>query len=506
MINGWLSRMVALAAAGLVAACGGGSPGGDDSGGGGATTTYSMSVSVQRAGSTTTQISSTETVQAVARVTTNGGDPVEGVVVTFGESGAALLRFAPVSKTALTGADGRATLDISAIDADSTGATSVTAAATVSGAAVSNSRAISITAGSTGSTPTPAAINFVGTAPSGVAIVVKGAGGNGRSESAILTFRVVDASNAPINGARIIFGFQGTANGGATISPTSALSNSSGLVTTTVSSGTEPASIVVTATADVAPNVTSQSDTLIVSNSIPIAEGFEIVADTYNLDGRTTGDSTTITAFVRDEFGNPVPDGVAVNFQTDYGVIASSTLGGCTTVNGECEVIFRVQDPRGDGVATVIGTVSDGSNTFVEQLQINMAGATSSSYVALESASDTPVTALTMTSCKQSFELRLADGSTPERAPAAGTAIAVGFTSTGLAVTVGSGTPVLDQLAADFPPVIFGIELDMSAAGASPACNASGGSTSNTAFFRLNYTTPDGVTFSQRIDVTYPTN
>jgi hypothetical protein len=501
--NRWLA--VAMMST-LVGACGGGSAGSSGGGTGGGAATYSVSVSVQRAGSSTTQISSTETVQAVARVTSSSGDPVEGVVVTFGETGATLLSFAPVSKTALSGSDGRASVDISAATSDSTGATNVTATASVAGVTVTSSRAISITAGGGGGTvAVPAAINFVGASPSGVAIVVEGAGGNGRSESAILTFRIVDANNAPINGTVVNFSINPT-NGGATIEPTSATSNSDGQVTTTVSSGAQPASIVVTATSAVDSAVTVQSDTLIVSNSIPVAEGFEIVAAKYNLDGRTTGDSTTITAYVRDEFGNPVPDGVAVNFQTDYGVIASSTLGGCTTVNGQCEVEFRVQDPRGTGVATVIATVSDGTNTFVEQLIINMAGATSSSYIALNPANETPVTTLTLTSCKQAFELLLGDGSSPARAPAAGTTIAVGFTSTGLGVTVESGTPVLDQLAIDFPPVTFGIEVDLTSADVAPACNAAGPNTSTVAFFRLNYETANGVNFTQRIDLVYPTN
>ena len=47
-----------------------------------------------------------------------------------------------------------------------------------------------------------------------------------------------------------------------------------------------------------------------------------------------------------DAFGNPVADGTPVVFQTNLGSIGSSSMGGCTLVNGGCEVDFRTQHPR----------------------------------------------------------------------------------------------------------------------------------------------------------------
>ena len=380
--------------------------------------------------------------------------------------------------------------------------------ATVGAVAIAASKSIQITAGalSGGAPPTPAAINFIGSNPSGTAIVIKGTGGTGRSESAILSFRVVDLSNAPINGVSVAFSIN-TNNGGATISPATATSNSDGLVSTTVSSGTDPASIVVQAKAGTSPVITSQSDTLIVSNSVPFEGGFEIVAEKYNLDGRKTGDSTRITAYVRDKFGNPVPDGVAVNFVTDYGAVASSTLGGCTTINGVCTVIFRVQDPRplADGIATVKATlrVGDGSTVITPQtLQINMAGASGSSYLVLDPVTLAPLTKLQLTSCKQSFELLLSDGS--GHAPAAGTTISTPFTSTGVVVTIKNGSPVLDQLAANFPPMILGIEVDLTSTELAPLCKAGGVAAISPDFFRFGFTTPGNLLFTQRIDLAFP--
>ena len=508
----WVGTWVAAV---FIAGCGGGGgsagtsnfgSGSGSSGGGGSagtTASYTMSVDVQRAAVSTSQISSTETVQAVATVTGSNGSAVEGVVVSYSQAAGSLLKFAPLAATALTNASGKATLDLSAASAANTGATTVLATAAVGSVAVAGSKSIEITAGipSSGGSPTPAAINFIGSVPESTAIVIKGAGGNGRSESAILTFRIVDASNAPINAAIVNFVMNDSVISGAKIVPAKATSNSDGLVSVTVASGTLPTSIVVTATSEDVSAVTSQSDSLLVSNSVPVSGGFEIVAETYNLDGRKTGDATTISAYVVDQFGNPVPDGVAVSFQTDFGAVASSTLGGCATVNGICTVDFRVQDPRGLGIATVVASVRVGTGEVLDQnLEINMAGATGTPYLALN-LDETDLTNLTLTSCKQSFELLMSDGN--GNSTSAGTTIEAPFASTGVTATVKTGSPVLDQLAAGFPPTLFGIELDLTSATLAPACNAAGGST-GTAFFRLKFTSSGGIAFTQRVGITYP--
>lgn len=513
ILKGWL---VVLAGAALVACGGGGGSAGTSpfgsgggvpiggSGGVGGTASASISVDVQRAAVSVTEVSSTETVQAIATVLAPDGSAIQGVVVSFGEEASSLLAFAPSSKTALTDANGKAVIDVKAASSTNTGATTVSASAAVGTATVKGSKSIQIAAGSGsgGTVATPAAINFVGSSPSGTAIVIKGTGGNGRSESAILTFRVVDASNTPINLVTVNFAIN-SSNGGATLLQATTKTNSDGLAAVTVSSGSSPATIVVTATVP-GTLVSAQSDTLIVSNSIPIGIGFEIAATTYNLDGRLTGDSTTISAYVRDQFGNPVPDGVAVNFTTDFGVVASSTLGGCTTVNGTCTVTFRVQNPRPatDGIATVTATIRVGQSTqLVQRLRINMAAASGSTYLALkpDGSSAGP---LNLTSCKQTFELRLSDGS--GHAPAAGTTIKATLVSSGLVVAVKSGSPVLDQIDSKFSPVPFGLEVDASATTLLPRCNPAG-TLQPGGFVLLEYSTSGGITFApQRIDISYP--
>lgn len=507
----WIKTLAAgLFAGALLASCGGGGgdPGTcvlcppDGDGGGDTTTTYVVRVDVQRAGASITTMASTETVQAVARVVDDSGNAIEGALVTFSESGASLLKFAPSSGTALTDSDGYATLDVSAIATDSAGATTVGAAASLGGQSYTATKSISLTAGGV-EIAEPSALNFVSVVPADKAIVIKGAGGSGRSESATLTFRVVDASNAPIKGVTVDFVVNPEDK--VTLNIPSAVSDSNGLVTTTVHSGTQPTSVVVVASATTSDGtvVSGQSDTLVVSNGVVMPGGFEIVAEKYNLDGAVTGDSTTVTAFVRDENGNPVPDGVAVSFVTDFGGIGSSDKGACLTDNGQCTVDFRVQEPRGSGIATVTASVNVGDDSVLsDSIPINMAGGSGGSFVAANTATSAPLTVLDLgSSCKKTFELVLRDSDTGA-AVTAGTVISVLAKSSDITAAVTSGTPVNDSL--DLSPTGFTVEVNATSTSLVPLCNALGTPHLQDLFVTLQYRTPKGIVYSQRFDLVYP--
>jgi hypothetical protein len=472
---------------------------------------YVISIDVARTGVSVSQISASETTRASAVVRDKTGNAVPGVVVKFAEVGGPLLRFAPAIGTALTDTSGVAAVDLTGIAADVTGATSVSASTTILTTAVSANKAIQVVAGASNPTAVtfPASLNFLGSTPAVVAIVIRGAGGTGRSETAILRFKAVDLSGAPVKDAQVSFALNAD-SGGAAIAPLQVTTNADGIATTTVSSGTRPASIVVraSATGSAGTTVTSQSDTLIVSNGVPFAGGFEIVAAKYNLDGKFTGDNTTITAFVRDQFGNPVPDGVAVSFDTNYGVVASSTVGGCVTANGRCSVRFSVQNPRGDGLAAVVGQLRLGTQTtLTNSININMdASGDFDSYFAFRDPGgppldETPSNSIRLVNCKETVELFVGDSVARRRSPAAGTSISSGVTPSGAAVTVSSGSPASDSLS--FQPVSFSLAFDLSSADLSPRCANSGGSRA-TKSMTLVFRTPNDYTFAQRFSFTYP--
>jgi hypothetical protein len=486
---------------------GGGTTTGGTSGTGGVTTTpgdtqtsTAGSIVLQiksAAGADTTTIGGTEQARAVATVTGPTGAPIPGVIVVFSQADANLLAISPGSGTALTDAGGQASVDLKAADSTKTGAVTVAAQVLINGATLAAKKAIQITASSsTGVPEVPVSMLFLDANPT--TIVIKGAGGAGRSESSTLRFKVVNGSNTPIKGAVVNFSIS---NPGVTLNITQATSDAEGVVITTITSGTTPTSVVVTATAAANTTVTVPSSALSVSNGLPFAAGFEIVAAKYNIDGGTTGTTTTVSAFLRDLNGNLVPDGTVVSFTTDNGAIGTSSAGSCSTINGTCVVPFRVQEPRGSGVATVRATVFLPGDpvALADSLQINMAN--SAGARALSSLSPATVaTVITLGgTCKDTFTLYAADPA--NRALAAGSTIAAEAAGKGVTVSVASGSPVDDSLDAAFTPTSFRLVVD--AGGALPACNALSATLESTTF-DLVFKSPNGVTSRVPVQIVYP--
>ena len=216
----FLKYLSAGALAVALVACGGGGGSAGSTGGGtggspgpGSTppaAVASMTMDVlSGAGTSTTSISAIEISKVSITLKDAAGSPVSGAVVTFGETGAGMLTIAPVSKTALTDASGVASVEIRAVTGSSVGATTVGASATVAKEVVAAEKAISITSAPTGGGTDPLALanalNFLDVNPADKSIVLAGAGGNGRSESATLRFRVVDKNNTPVKGATVTF-------------------------------------------------------------------------------------------------------------------------------------------------------------------------------------------------------------------------------------------------------------------------------------------------------------
>lgn len=442
----------------------------------------------------TTQIGSNEQGHAVATVTNASGSPVEGVIVVFTQADAQLVTFAPEAGTSLTGPNGQATIDFKATDATKTGAVSVVAQVLLGTATLSAKKGVQIT-GSSLVAEVPTSMLFLDASPT--SIVIKGAGGGGRSESSTLRFKVVNASNAPIKGAVVNFS---VSSPNVTLNIPQATSDAEGVVVTTVTSGTQPTSVVVTATAAANSSATVPSSQLSVSNGLTVAGGLEVVAEKHNLDGNFTGDTTRVSAFMRDANGNLVPDGTIASFTTDFGAVGSSSSGSCASVNGTCSVQFRVQEPRGTGVATVRGTVQLPGNAtpLADDVQIHMAA--SGGARALSALPATVATKLSLGAgtCKDTFTLFAAGGD--NLALASGATIAAGPGGKAVNVSVVSGSPVADSLSAGFTPTTFRVSIDTTAA--SPAC-APTGATLQTTTFELQFTSPNGITSRQPLQIEY---
>lgn len=210
--------------------------------------------------------------------------------------------------------------------------TDVVTAALMTGALASNT--LTVTAPSIGS------LQFVSALPT--TITLKGTGGLGMQETSILTFKLVDTGGNPLSGKTVEFRLNTTV-GGITLSAPSSISGADGSVVVTVSAGTAPTPVRVTAST-VSPVLTTQSDQLTITSGIPSQAGFSLSASVHNIEGwRYDGETTTITARLADHFGNPVPAGTAVTFISEGG----SVQGSCTTnATGACSVTMTSQNFR----------------------------------------------------------------------------------------------------------------------------------------------------------------
>ena len=211
------------------------------------------------------------------------------------------------------------------------------------------------------------AITFVGSNLNGSSIVLKGSGGLGRSESAQLTFKVVDQHNTGLAGVDVTFKAT-TTTGGLTVSPVKATTDAQGNVSTVVSSGTIPTPVRVVAEATRGGStISGLSDTLTISTGLPIQRSMSMTPSSHNIEGWTFDNETsTVTVLMADQYGNPVSDGTAINFVTEGGAIGSAQQGACTTVGGGCSVTFRSQEFRpANGRVTVLA-YAQGIEDFID--------------------------------------------------------------------------------------------------------------------------------------------
>lgn len=210
-------------------------------------------------------------------------------------------------------------------------------------------------------------VKFVGSNLSGTSIVLKGSGGVGRAEAAQLTFKVVDQHNVGLAGVDVTFKAT-TTTGGLTVTPAKGTTDASGNVTTTVSSGSIPTPVRVIAEATRGGiSISGMSDTLTVSTGLPIQRFMSLSASSLNIEGLSYDNTKSrVTALLADQYGNPVSDGVVVNFVTEGGAIASSLQGACVTVNGECSVDLRSQDFRPVNGRVTIMAYAQGLEDFVD--------------------------------------------------------------------------------------------------------------------------------------------
>lgn len=184
------------------------------------------------------------------------------------------------------------------------------------------------TSGTTSSVSKAASISFSSATPD----VLVYQGGEGETQAEV-KFLVKDALNQPLAGETVKFSLN-TAVGGLALQSSQAVTDSSGIATARVISGTVPTPVRVTATAG---KYSAQSSQLAISTGLPHQNGFSLSVSSYNpafynIDGA----SITLTARASDRQGNPVPDGTTVNFVTEGGI--GTITSKCSMTAGSCNV------------------------------------------------------------------------------------------------------------------------------------------------------------------------
>jgi hypothetical protein len=274
---------------------------------------------------------------------------------------------------------------------------------TITATVNSGSNAVTSTGSLAIDSPKAASLQFISAEPTDKSIVIKGNGGLGRTETATLTFKVVDIFGQPLAAQQV--DFTKALGADITINKLSDSTSSDGLVITTVNSGSTPNSFRIQATLHSDPTVSTISDSVVVTTGLPVQQAFSLSVvspnvEGWNFDSGSVTPATSVNINVADQAGNPVSDGLPVVFQTNLAAVGSSSKGGCNTVNGACSVDFRTQAPRTalpnlpvtpcntgsapgvsndstrTGLATVCASTTDGLNTLFSKIGIFLSGDT----------------------------------------------------------------------------------------------------------------------------------
>lgn len=205
-------------------------------------------------------------------------------------------------------------------------------------------------------------IEFVSAEPE--SIVLKGTGGQGKQETSTLTFLVKGELGNVLSQQDVDF-LLNTEVGGLSLASSTGVTNSEGLVSAKVISGTVPTSVRVTASVSVndTDTITTQSDLLSVNTGLPDQNSMTIALSERNPEARNRiGTQVTVFAYLADSFNNPVPDGTTVSFTSESGFVDPS----CNTVSGTCNVMWTSAEPFEDDHRVTILATAFGQESFID--------------------------------------------------------------------------------------------------------------------------------------------
>lgn len=243
-------------------------------------------------------------------------------------NGEAILKNGDVATNSVSTNNGQATITYTANGC--VGADEITASATLGGSTKTAKVTLNVAA------DTIQTVSFIDASPA--LINLKGTGGG---ETAIVRFRVLGSTGAPMKDVDMDFSLS-TSVGGLGLTNTSAKTDKTGHATTTVQAGAIATTVRVTGKAR-GTEISTQSNQLIVSTGIPDQNSMSLSAtDLFPVGWNYDGIESQVTIRMADAFNNPPPNGTAVTFTTEGGAIES----GCPTDAGACTVKWTSQAPK----------------------------------------------------------------------------------------------------------------------------------------------------------------
>jgi hypothetical protein len=278
-----------------------------------------------------------------------GGSTSVSVTVTNADGTAFTGQEVDVTFTSIQTATGKASINspvktVNGVARTTYQATTATGADTITASIVGSSvnADVVITPLSAGS------ISFVSASPTTIGL--KGMGGLGILENSKVIFKVLDTNGQSRANQNVDFKLSTTV-GGMSLSATQGSTATDGTVSVIISSGTVATPVRVQATIN-GTAVSSQSDLLVVSTGVPAQDGMSVSFDKLSTESLNYDNtSAVLTVSLADHFGNPAPDGTAVTFIAQVGMVDPS----CTTVKGKCSANWTSSGQR----------IADGKNAFL---------------------------------------------------------------------------------------------------------------------------------------------
>jgi hypothetical protein len=193
--------------------------------------------------------------------------------------------------------------------------------------------------------------------------------GSGLTETSLVVFEVRDLAGNPLPNQDVSLEAT-TFAGGLTIdggtAPIVKKSDSSGLVTARVNSGTVPTPMRVKATL-VGSGISTVSSALSIAVGLPSQLNFSFSQATINIEGgNVDGVPNTYSIIASDRLGNPVPAGTAINFVAEGSQIQASAQTSLSGGLARASVNFISAEPRPDNRRVTVLAYALGEESFLD--------------------------------------------------------------------------------------------------------------------------------------------